>query len=73
MQNKPNLCRFQAKNSYYEKKQTQTNPIQTQNKPIFRTKNHPQTQYKPNPNPIYAGQATQKRLQNYEILQGKKI
>jgi hypothetical protein len=48
MQNKPNLCGFQAKNSYYEKKQTQSNPIQSQFKPIFRTKNHPQTQNKPN-------------------------
>ena len=34
MQNKPNLCRFQAKNNDCEEKQTQnkpkTNPIQTQ-------------------------------------------
>ena len=55
MQNKPNLCVFWAKNSYYEKKQTQTNPIQTQNKAIFCTKNRPQSQNKPNPNPISSG------------------
>jgi hypothetical protein len=52
MQNKPNFMRFYAKNSYYEKKQTQTNPIQTQNKAIFSTKNHHQSQNKPNSNPI---------------------
>jgi hypothetical protein len=48
MQNKPNLYRFCAVNSDCTKKQTQTNPIQTQNKAIFRTKNHHQTQNKPN-------------------------
>jgi len=35
MQNKPNLCVFWAVSGDYEKKQTQTNPIQTQNKPNF--------------------------------------
>jgi len=48
MQNKPNLCGFQAVSGDYEEKQTQTNPIQTQNKAIFSTKNRPQTQNKPN-------------------------
>jgi hypothetical protein len=47
MQNKPNLCRFWAVSGDYEKKQTQTNPIQTQNKAIFCTKNRPQNQNKP--------------------------
>jgi len=60
MQNKPNLCVFWAVNGDCEEKQTQTNPIQTQNKAIFCTKNPPQSQNKPNSNPIYAGQATQK-------------
>jgi len=32
MQNKPNLCAFWAVNGDCEEKQTQTNPIQTQNK-----------------------------------------
>ena len=45
MQNKPNLCVFWAKNSYYEKKQTQykpkTNPIPASQQPP-----------KPNTNPI---------------------
>ena len=50
MQNKPNLCPFQAKNSYYEKKQTQSNPIQTQYKAIFTPKTTP----KPKTNPIKA-------------------
>ena len=57
MQNKPNLCRFQAKNSCYEKKQTQTNPIQTQNKAIFNPPAAPQSQNKPNSNPIPSRQA----------------
>jgi hypothetical protein len=30
MQNKPNLCRFSPKNELFAKKQSQTNPIQTQ-------------------------------------------
>jgi hypothetical protein len=47
MQNKPNLCRFQAVNRDCTKKQTQTNPIQTQNKAIFTPKNRPQTQTNP--------------------------
>jgi len=51
MQNKPNLCPFCPVNDDYEEKQTQTNPIQTQNKAIFSTKNRPQTQNKPNSNP----------------------
>jgi hypothetical protein len=33
MQNKPNFPYFSAKNEDYTKKQTQTNPIQTQYKP----------------------------------------
>ena len=48
MQNKPNFMRFCAVNDDYEKKQTQTNPIQTQFKAIFTPKNQPQTQNKPN-------------------------
>ena len=52
MQNKPNSCPFQAVSGDYEEKQTQTNPIQTQNKAIFCAKNRPQTQYRPNSNPI---------------------
>jgi len=82
MQNKPNLCLFQAVSGDCEEKQTQTNPIQTQNKANFCTKNPHQSQNKPNPNPIYAGQATQNlpaiasakagRLLNYEIQQGRK-
>jgi hypothetical protein len=51
MQNKPNLCVFWAVSGDCEEKQTQTNPIQTQNKAIFRTKNPHQTQNKPNSNP----------------------
>ena len=52
MQNKPNLYGFYAKNSDSAKKQTQTNPIQTQNKPIFTPKIRPQTKNKPNSNPF---------------------
>ena len=48
MQNKPNFPRFCAKNEDFAQKQTQfkpnSNPIQTQSKPI-------QTQFKPNFNP----------------------
>jgi len=36
MQNKPNLCVFWAVSGDCEEKQTQTNPIQTQNKPNCR-------------------------------------
>jgi hypothetical protein len=59
MQNKPNLCPFWAKNSYYEKKQTQSNPIQTQNKAIFTPKNHPQSQNKPKQTQFQAARAAQ--------------
>ena len=52
MRNKPNLCVFWAVSGDCEEKQTQTNPIQSQNKAIFRTKNRPQSQNKPNSNPI---------------------
>jgi len=55
MQNKPNLCGFWAVSGDCEEKQTQTNPIQTQNKansslsaPIKAKTNPIQTQYKPN-------------------------
>jgi len=51
MQNKPNLCVFWAKNSYYEEKQTQTNPIQTQNKANSSLSAALQSQNKPNSNP----------------------
>ena len=53
MQNKPNFMRFCAVNDDCEEKQTQSNPIQTQNKAIFTTKNQPQTQYKPNQTQIF--------------------
>jgi hypothetical protein len=52
MQNKPNLCPFYPLNADSYKKQTQSNPIQTQNKAIFTPKNRPQSQNKPNSNPI---------------------
>jgi len=48
MQNKPNLCLFRAVRGDCEEKQTQTNPIQTQNKAIFNPPANPQTQNKPN-------------------------
>jgi len=51
MQNKPNLCVFQAVSGDCEEKQTQTNPIQTQNKANFDLSAAPQTQNKPNSNP----------------------
>jgi len=54
MQNKPNLCGFQAVSGDYEEKQTQTNPIQTQNKPNSSLSATPQSQNKPNSNPIKA-------------------
>jgi len=50
MQNKPNLCVFQAVSGDCEEKQTQTNPIQTQNKANFDPSATPQSQNKPNPN-----------------------
>jgi len=52
MQNKPNLCVFWAVSDDCEEKQTQTNPIQTQNKPNFDLSATPQSQNKPNSNPI---------------------
>jgi len=52
MQNKPNLCVFWAVSGDCEEKQTQTNPIQTQNKANFDPSATPQTQNKPNSNPI---------------------
>jgi hypothetical protein len=48
MQNKPNLCVFWAVSGDCEEKQTQSNPIQTQNKAIFDPPATPQTQNKPN-------------------------
>jgi len=51
MQNKPNLYCFYAVSGDYEEKQTQTNPIQTQNKAIFTPKNRPPNPNKPNSNP----------------------
>ena len=48
MQNKPNLCLFQAVSGDYEEKQTQSNPIQSHfsyQKPLSKPK---QTQFKPN-------------------------
>ena len=74
MQNKPNLCGFQAVSGDYEEKQTQTNPIQTQNKAIFSTKNRHQSQNKPNSNPIWKEQTqtalTLNDTDNIEILNG---
>ena len=52
MQNKPNLCLFWAVSGDCEEKQTQTNPIQTQNKAIFNPPAALQSQNKPNSNPI---------------------
>jgi len=52
MQNKPNLCVFWAVSGDCEEKQTQTNPIQTQNKANSDLSATPQTQNKPNSNPI---------------------
>ena len=82
LQNKPNFMRFYALNADSEEKQTQTKPIQTQFKPIFTTKNRPQTQNKPNftRHSLSEGGQTQfmlvkppkKRLRNYEIPQGKR-
>jgi hypothetical protein len=57
MRNKPNLCVFWAVNGDCEEKQTQTNPIQSQNKAIFCTKNPPQSQNKPNQTQFQAGHA----------------
>ena len=48
VENKPNFMHFYAKNPDSSQKQTQTNPIQTQNKAIFTPKNQPQTKNKPN-------------------------
>jgi len=52
MQNKPNFCRFWAKNSYLEEKQSQfkpnSNPIQTQFKPNSKPIKANQSQNKPN-------------------------
>jgi len=48
MQNKPNLRVFWAVSGDYEEKQTQTNPIQTQNKPNSSLSAAPQSQNKPN-------------------------
>jgi len=48
MQNKPNFMRFYALNRDYEEKQTQTNPIQTQNKANSSPSATPQSQNKPN-------------------------
>ena len=70
MQNKPNLCRFYAKNPDSAQKRTQTNPIQTQFKPIFTTKNQPQTQIKPNTNPISVPQNSSMVYNAAEIYKG---
>jgi len=51
MQNKPNLCVFWAVSGDCEEKQTQTNPIQTQNKANFDLSAPYQSQFKPNSNP----------------------
>jgi len=48
MQNKPNLCVFWAVSGDCEEKQTQTNPIQTQNKANFDLSAPYQSQNKPN-------------------------
>jgi len=77
MQNKPNLCVFQALNGDSDKKQTQFKP---NSNPFFVSKTTP----KPKTNPILPAAHAAKilpaiasakagRLQNYEILQGKKI
>ncbi len=55
MQNKPNLCVFWAASGDCEEKQTQTNPIQTQNKANSSLSAAPQSQNKPNSNPISSG------------------
>jgi len=52
MQNKPNLCVFWAVSGDCEEKQTQTNPIQTQNKANFDPSAPYQSQNKPNSKPI---------------------
>ena len=54
MQNKPNLCGFQAVKGDCEEKQTQTNPIQTQNKANSSLSAPYQSQNKPNSNPFAA-------------------
>ena len=51
MQNKPNLCVFWAVSDDCEEKQTQSNPIQSQNKAIFGLSAPLQSQNKPNPPP----------------------
>ena len=66
MQNKPNFRRFCTANDDSTQKQTQFKP---KTKPFLPPKTNPQTQT----NPIYAGQAIQKCLRNYEIPKGKKI
>jgi hypothetical protein len=48
MQNKPNFPRFSPKNDDLTKKQTQTNPIQTQFSVIIKGVKPIQTQNEPN-------------------------
>ena len=58
MQNKPNLCVFWAVSGDCEEKQTQTNPIQTQNKANFDLSAPYQSQNKPNPPAAYCQEKT---------------
>jgi len=47
MQNKANLCRFQAKNNDYTQKQSQTKPNKANSNPIYHGENRVKTKTKP--------------------------
>jgi hypothetical protein len=69
MQNKPNLCPFCPVSGDCEEKQTQTNPIFTRRALWRANPNLPAAHATASPN---AGHATQNRLLNYKILQGRR-